>query len=112
MQPNPLVRTGKAHRVTVVKGSWLHRVVCTTELAVNSLHNEGIDRLGNGLVVEATAPDGTIECIRAVGGPGLAVGVQWHPEYDWERDPLSRAILEAFAAAVRSRGMPNSAAAD
>jgi putative glutamine amidotransferase len=112
MQPNPRVRTAKAHGLSIVKGSWLHRVVGATEITVNSLHNEGINQLAPGLVAEATAPDGTIEAIRATAAPGLAVGVQWHPEYDWERNPMSRRILEAFGAAVRSRMMPQSAAAD
>jgi putative glutamine amidotransferase len=112
MQPNPRVRTAKAHGLRVVPGSWLHRLAGATDIAVNSLHNEGIDRLAPSLVAEAVAPDGTIEAIRAVGAPGFAVGVQWHPEYDWERDQVSRHILESFGAAVRARLMPQSAAAD
>jgi putative glutamine amidotransferase len=112
MQPNPRVRTAKAHSLRIVAGSWLHRVVGATEIDVNSLHNQGIDDLAPGLVAEAMAPDGTIEAVRAAAAPGLAVGVQWHPEYDWERNPISRRILEAFGAAVRSRLLPLSAAAD
>jgi putative glutamine amidotransferase len=33
------------------------------------------------------------------GAAGFAWGVQWHPEYDWERDAFSRRIFEAFGAA-------------
>jgi putative glutamine amidotransferase len=113
MQPNPGVRTGKAHSLRIVRGSWLHRIAGASTIAVNSLHNQGIDRLAPGLVVEATAPDGTIEAIRSVDAPGFAVGVQWHPESDWEQDPVSRRIFEAFGAAVRDRlAPPQSAAAD
>ena len=112
MQPNPRVRTGKAHSLSIVAGSWLHRVVGATDIAVNSLHNEGIDQLAPGLAAEAMAPDGTIEAVRAINAPGLAVGVQWHPEYDWERDAISRRILESFGAAVRARLVPHAAAAD
>jgi putative glutamine amidotransferase len=112
MHPNPRVRTGKAHSVRIVRGSWLHRVAGSTEIAVNSLHNQGIDRLAPGLLAEAVAPDGTIEAIRAHAAPSLAVGVQWHPEYDWEHDPVSRRIFEAFGEAVRERSMPQAAAAD
>ncbi len=112
MHPNPLVRTGKAHSVRIVRGSWLHRIAGSTEIAVNSLHNQGIDRLGAGLVAEAVAPDGTIEAIRATGTPALAVGIQWHPEYDWDHDAVSRRIFEAFAEAVRERAQPQAAAAD
>ena len=33
---------------------------------------------------------------------GFAVGVQWHPEYDWETDAASHAIFAAFGEAVRA----------
>lgn len=103
MQPFPKVRTGKAHAIRVVAGSWLHRLAGATEIAVNSLHNQGIDRLAPGLIAEGTAPDGTIEAVRVADAPGFAVGIQWHPEYDFETDALSRRIFESFAEAVRGR---------
>ena len=97
------VRTGKAHGVRVVTGSWLHRVAGRGEIAVNSLHNQGIDQLAPGLVAEGIAPDGTIEAVRCQTGAGLAVGVQWHPEYDFGTDAVSRGIFAAFGAALRER---------
>jgi putative glutamine amidotransferase len=106
LQPSAKVRTGKAHAVRVVPGSWLHRLAGATEIAVNSLHNQGIDRLAPSLVAEGIAPDGTIEAVRVANAPGFAVGVQWHPEYDHESDPISRRIFEAFAEAVRARFAP------
>jgi putative glutamine amidotransferase len=119
MQPSQAVRTAKAHLLRIRPGSWLHRLAGATEIAVNSLHNQGIDRLAPCLLDEATAPDGTIEAVRVVstaagGAPGYAVGVQWHPEYDWERDVVSRRIFESFADAVRARmaSLPASLAAD
>jgi len=102
MQPNPKIRQGKAHSVRITPGCWLHRIAGTSEIAVNSLHNQGIDRLAPGLVAEGMAPDGTIEAVRAPAS-AFAVGVQWHPEYDFERDAFSRAIFAAFAEAVRAR---------
>ncbi len=111
MQPSPKVRIGKAHAVRVVSGSWLHRLAGAAEIAVNSLHNQGIDRLAPGLVAEGTAPDGTIETVRVANAPGFAVGVQWHPEFDFPTDALSRRIFEAFSEAVRARsGLPAIAA--
>ena len=103
IQPSAKVRIGKAHSVRVVPGSWLHRLAGASEIAVNSLHNQGIDRLAPGLVVEGTAPDGLIEAVRVATAPGFAVGVQWHPEYDFETDALSWRIFAAFAEAVRLR---------
>jgi len=101
MQPNPRVRQGKAHLVRVLPGTWLRRVTGMEELPVNSLHNQGIAVLAPGLEAEAFASDGTIEAIRVAGSRSLAVGVQWHPEYDFETDKASRAIFAAFGEAVR-----------
>ena len=51
----------------------------TDRRAVNSLHHQSIDRLGDGLDIVATAPDGHVEGVVASDGwPALAV--QWHPE--------------------------------
>jgi putative glutamine amidotransferase len=107
MQPSAGVRQGKAHAVRVTPGGWLHRLAGTAEIAVNSLHNQGINGLAPGLTAEGVAPDGTIEAVRVVAreagqATGFAVGVQWHPEYDWRADAVSRAIFEQFAAAVRA----------
>ena len=101
LHPDPRVRTGKAHRVRVVSGGWLHRLTGQAELAVNSLHNQGIDTLAPGLQTEAVAPDVTIEAMRHVNSPAFAVGVQWHPEYDFATDAVSRAIFAAFGEAMR-----------
>jgi putative glutamine amidotransferase len=107
MQPSPKVRQGKAHAIRVTPNGWLHRLSGATEIAVNSLHNQGIDRLASGLEIEGVAPDGTIEAVRVVStlsrpAPGFAVGVQWHPEYDWPEDGLSRAIFAQFGDVVRA----------
>ena len=103
MHANPKVRTAKAHGVRLAPGSWIHRVAGAPIIPVNSLHNQGIDRLAPGLVVEGTAPDGTIEAVRLPTAPALTVGVQWHPEYDFQSDTVSRNLFAAFAAAIRAR---------
>ncbi|HET6306391.1 MAG TPA: gamma-glutamyl-gamma-aminobutyrate hydrolase family protein [Rhodopila sp.] len=107
MQPSARVRQGKAHTVRVTPNGWLHRLAGASEIAVNSLHNQGINQLAPTLVVEGVAPDGVIEAVSVTAtpagpAPGYAVGVQWHPEYDWRTDALSRAIFEQFGAAVRA----------
>ncbi|PTY36163.1 peptidase C26 [Saccharospirillum sp. MSK14-1] len=47
---------------------------------VNSLHNQAVDRLGDGLNVVARDEDGLIQ---AVEDPShsFVLGVQWHPEF-------------------------------
>lgn len=112
MQRNRKVTIGKAHNIRAISGGWLHRVAGALNIPVNSLHNQGVDRLAPGLMVEGVAPDGTIEAVRG-SGPGFVIGVQWHPEYDWETDAVSRRIFEVFGAAVVERMQGDrSAAAD
>jgi putative glutamine amidotransferase len=98
-QPIPLVRTGKAHAVRLEAGCLLHDLAGQAELPVNSLHNQGVQRLAPRLEAMGWAPDGTVEAVRVRAAPGFAWGVQWHPEYDWERDAFSRRIFEAFGEA-------------
>jgi putative glutamine amidotransferase len=96
-------RMAKAHGITLTEGGLLHRLAGTRQAMVNSLHNQGIDRLGAGLVTEAVASDGTIEAIRHSTIPGFAVGVQWHPEIDCGYDGFSQRIFEAFGDAMRGQ---------
>ena len=111
INPNSRIRTGKAHAIRLAAGSWIHRVAGAAVIPVNSLHNQGIDRLAPGLVAEGTAPDGTIEAIRLPNAAALTIGVQWHPEYDFETDAVSRGLFAAFADAVRGQS-PQTLAAD
>jgi len=55
-----------------------------------------VDQLAPGLRVEAEAPDGQIEAVSRPGSKAFLLGVQWHPEWAFVRDPLSRAIFEGF----------------
>ncbi len=69
------------------------------EIAVNSLHGQGIDQLAPGLVVEAVAPDGTIEAVRVAAATGFAIAVQWHPEWEVLHFPDRAALFAAFGKA-------------
>ena len=91
---------GPKHLVTA--SGLLARIVGTTEILVNSLHGQAIDRPADGLVVEARAPDGTIEAVSAPSAPGFVLGLQWHPEWRWSDHPASVAIFKAFGEACRA----------
>ncbi len=112
LYPDARIRQGKAHRVALAAGSWLHRLASADHIEVNSLHNQGIDQLAQGLIPEGTAPDGTIEAVRLAQSPGFVVGVQWHPEYDFGTDKVSRALFDAFGQAMRRRRQGALLAAD
>ncbi|MCX7371433.1 MAG: gamma-glutamyl-gamma-aminobutyrate hydrolase family protein [Alphaproteobacteria bacterium] len=97
----PLVRTGKAHAVRLAPGSLLAKLAGAENIPVNSLHNQGVQKLAPRLEAEGWAPDGTVEAVRVKNARGYAMGVQWHPEYDWERDSLSRSLFEVFGDVCR-----------
>ncbi|MGU7775040.1 gamma-glutamyl-gamma-aminobutyrate hydrolase family protein [Burkholderia sp. MR1-5-21] len=95
---------GPAHVVRFAANGVLQRIARgAQEATVNSLHDQGIARLGAGLIVEASAPDGLIEAISVRGARAFALGVQWHPEWRYAEQPLSRDIFAAFGAACRAR---------
>jgi putative glutamine amidotransferase len=74
----------------------LRSLACGDCIRVNSLHNQGIDRLGGELLVEARAPDGVIEAFRVGDARRFALAVQWHPEWQVMSNPFSRALFAAF----------------
>jgi putative glutamine amidotransferase len=95
-------RYGPAHPVALTPGGVLARLAGdATEIMVNSLHGQGIDRPGPDLLVEAVAPDGQIEGV-SLPVARFVIGVQWHPEYKALENPFSRALFGAFAQACHA----------
>ncbi|RQH05306.1 gamma-glutamyl-gamma-aminobutyrate hydrolase family protein [Paraburkholderia dinghuensis] len=95
---------GPAHAITLADGGMLQRLAGgARDASVNSLHGQGIDRLGAGLVAEALAPDGLIEAVSVANARTFALGVQWHPEWQHAQNALSTAIFHAFGEACRAR---------
>src|SRR6266513_1035192 len=97
------VQYGPAHDVTLEPGGVLRSLALSDRIQVNSLHQQGIDRLGADLVVEARAPDGVIEAFRVREAQRFALAVQWHPEWQVMSNPFSRALFAAFGQASRER---------
>lgn len=90
------------HEVLLEPGSAFAQWAGGTRARVNSLHGQGIKRLGEGLVAQAHAPDGLVEGVRVQGADAFAYGVQWHPEWRHDQHPFYQRTLEAFADACRA----------
>lgn len=88
-------------KISIKPGSCLAGVFGAGEIKVNSVHRQGVDRLGPSLQVEALAEDGTVEAVSVRNSRSFAVGVQWHPEYWAKSDDASARIFKAFGDAVR-----------
>jgi putative glutamine amidotransferase len=97
------VQYGPAHEVLLEPGGSLRRIAGQDRLSVNSLHWQGIRTLGRGLLVEARAPDGIIEAFRVADAPSFALGLQWHPEWQFKNNQFSSALFAAFGEASRQR---------
>ncbi|MGQ3052249.1 MAG: gamma-glutamyl-gamma-aminobutyrate hydrolase family protein [Roseateles sp.] len=87
------------HEVLLEPGSAFAEWAGSTRVWVNSLHGQGIKRLGEGMVAEARAPDGLVEGVRVANAQAFAYGVQWHPEWRHDRIAFYRRTLDAFASA-------------
>jgi len=94
------VQYGPAHDVRLTRGGVLAALLGRDRITVNSLHEQGIDRLAPALAAEAVADDGTVEAVSLPGAKGFLLGVQWHPEWRWSENPVSRALFQAFGDAV------------
>jgi putative glutamine amidotransferase len=95
------VQYGPAHKVSFTPGGLLQKITGKPDATVNSLHSQAVDRLADGLSVEATADDGLIEGFVVKDAPAFALGVQWHPEWQVHADETSTAIFRAFGDACR-----------
>jgi putative glutamine amidotransferase len=100
IHPDPNVIYADRHDVRLVSGGVFARLFGCETIRVNSLHGQGILEPGARVVVEGIAEDGTIEAIRIADAPGFALGVQWHAEYDPQRNPINRALFQAFGEAL------------
>jgi putative glutamine amidotransferase len=96
--------------VSIKAGSCLAGVFGAGEIMVNSVHRQGIDRLGARLQVEAVADDGTVEAVSVKDSRAFAVGVQWHPEYWVNSDGNSAKIFRAFGDAARAHALAKTGA--
>lgn len=102
---------GPAHKIFIEPGGMLQRILKgVTETDVNSLHGQGVDRLADGVAIEARSPDGLVEAFSVPGAPGFALAVQWHPEWRLLENPDSMNLFGAFGDACRAhrakRGSP------
>ncbi len=68
----------RRHPVALTPGSLIAKLYDAATIDANSLHHQSADRIGRGLAVTGTTPDGIVEAIEHESG--LLLAVQWHPE--------------------------------
>ena len=93
----------KRERVSLKPGGVLARLMGAPEIWTNSLHGQAVAHPGERVVVEGWADDKTVEAISIAGARSFAIGVQWHAEYEPEKDPVGGALFRAFGDDARAR---------
>jgi putative glutamine amidotransferase len=91
-------REEPGHRITIAKGTLLHRIAGVEATAVNSAHHQAVKDLAPGLIANAHTSDGVIEGIEHASAR-FCLGVQWHPEY--RTSPIDSRIFAALIEAAR-----------
>jgi putative glutamine amidotransferase len=99
---SPLPATRLCHTVDVQAGTLLRRITGVSRIKVNSSHHQSVKEIARTLVLSAIASDGVIEAIESPVHPFL-LGVQWHPEFLYDRHDIHRRIFGAFLRASRAR---------
>lgn len=94
------------HDIEVTANGMLRRYAKAGRLSVNSVHFQAIDRLADGLVVNATGPQGVIEALAATNTPAPVFAVQWHPEWQPADRPHDLAFWHYLGEAARAHYMP------
>ena len=87
------------HTVSVLPETPLAALLEQETLAVNSYHHQSILKLAEALQPMAVAPDGLIESVW-LPEKAFVWGVQWHPEYDYQKNVASQQIFQAFVQAA------------
>lgn len=102
-------RDRHSHRVKILYGSLLAQLAGADSAPVNSHHHQAIETLGRDLVATAWTSDGLVEAVEDPRDDRFVLGVQWHPELAWHRDPLSRALFSQFVEEARGFATRNRA---
>ena len=88
------------HDVRIVPGTMMFDIM-GGDLRVDSYHHQCVDRLADGLIPTAFAPEGFIEAYELPdGGDQFLMAVQWHPEITLDDDMFSARIFERFRQAI------------
>jgi putative glutamine amidotransferase len=91
------------HFVRCVPGGALEKITTMGRFPASSLHSQGVDRLGEGLVAEAHADDGLVEAFRWHDPEVFCWGFQFHPEWGWRWHPAYGRIMNAYVRACWER---------
>jgi len=92
------------HWVTIKKESLLYKAVQVDSGIIVSHHHQATEKVPEGFVVTASAPDGIIEALEPADNTKylFMMGVQWHPERMDFTNPLSGNLAHYFVSKINA----------
>ncbi len=93
------------HQVNVTKNSRLAEITGAETGEVNSAHHQSVAKVGKGLVINATSPDGIVEGLerKERTADSYLMLVQWHPERMTDgQSAFSKNIRDSFLESVKT----------
>lgn len=94
--PSGIDHAASTHTVSIDHTTLLWQIFRIHSLTVNSTHHQAVKKLGRGLRAAARAPDGIIEAVENSDSSHFAVGVQFHPERLYKKDPTVAKLFRRF----------------
>ena len=91
------------HEVLLEPDSRLAGAIGAPHLPVSSYHHQAVARVGEGLRVVGTAPDGVVEAIELEDPEAELLAVQWHPEDSAADDPRQHALFQWLVDRARAK---------
>jgi putative glutamine amidotransferase len=98
--PDTMPRGTIRHEVAIAPESRLAAILGRTQVGVNSLHHQSVERAAPGVMVTGYSPDGVVEALE-VPDKQFVLSVQWHPEDLYPDDDGMKRLFESFVSAAR-----------
>lgn len=95
------------HRIDFIKDGYFSDLIKKESCLVNSLHGQAVDIIADNLRIEARSDDGIVEAISISNHPSFAIGVQWHAEYEPEKNELNKCLFREFGKACLDYSIRN-----
>ncbi|MBI37519.1 MAG: hypothetical protein CL568_08070 [Alphaproteobacteria bacterium] len=103
-------RFAPRHKISLTEKGYFSHIadkakIDKDQIIVNSLHSQAINKLADGLEIEALSEDGVIEGVSMPKAKSFVVGVQWHAEFRVTEHPFNMALYSEFGEATKRRAI-------
>ena len=88
------------HEMDIFEGTPLYDIIGRSRININSYHHQAVKKIAPGFEIAAFSEDGLVEAIYRKDKK-FVLGVQWHPEFLFQKYPEHKTIFQAFVDACK-----------